>query len=62
MTDRIVGTECASCCGAFRSWKFPSLLYRVSKMRFFHVEFSPSFGGALLHVLILLVVLRDVAN
>lgn len=27
-TNRIDGTECASCCGAFRSWKFPWLISR----------------------------------
>jgi len=27
-TNHIVGTACASCCGACQSWKFPSLLNR----------------------------------
>jgi hypothetical protein len=38
-TNRSVCTKCASCCGAFRSWKFPSLrrwlvmLFRVEIRR-----------------------------
>lgn len=30
-TNRIVGTGCASCCDAYRSWRYPSLLRRISK-------------------------------
>lgn len=25
LTNRIVGTKCASCCGVYRNWKYPSL-------------------------------------
>jgi hypothetical protein len=30
-TNHIVGTGCASCCDAYRSWRYPSLLRRISK-------------------------------
>lgn len=29
-TNRIVGTECASCCDAYRNWRYPSLQNKVS--------------------------------
>lgn len=30
-TNHIVGTRCASCCDAYRNWRYPSLLRRISK-------------------------------
>ena len=45
LTNRIVGTECASCCGACRSWQFPWLFIEVSKSGRTRFQSVVLFGG-----------------